>query len=119
MEQLGAAGERVKNALINEDDLKGGITALTNLVNLFGNFIESMGGGTNVLIGFGGLLAQIAAPAIASELNNIAENAKRTKENLNLVAEAANKIKEKGSEWQELDTKTNKKMSSGYLDRAN
>ena len=119
MEQLGAAGERVKNALINEDDLKGGVTALTNLINLFGSFIESMGGGTNILIGFGGILAQIAAPAIASELNNIAENAKRTEENLNLVAEAANKIKEKGSEWQELDAKTNKKMSSGYLDRAN
>ena len=59
MEQLGAAGERVKDALINENELKGGVQALTNLVNLMGNFIESIGGGSTALLAFGALATQV------------------------------------------------------------
>jgi len=39
MEQLGAAGERVKDALIDTGDMKGLVDGLTNVVNLFGTFI--------------------------------------------------------------------------------
>jgi len=59
MEQLGAAGERVKAALINEDDMKGLVTALTQVTNLFGNFIESIGGGSTALLAFAGLATQV------------------------------------------------------------
>jgi len=39
MEQLGAAGEKVKAALIDEEDLKGLVDFGTGAVNLFGNLI--------------------------------------------------------------------------------
>ena len=74
MEQFGAAGERVKDALINENELKGGVQALTNLVNLMGNFIESIGGGSNALLTFGSVILNMFSGPIAKELNNIVVN---------------------------------------------
>ena len=74
MEQLGAAGERVKDALINENELKGGVQALTNLVNLMGNFIESIGGGSTALLAFGALATQVFSNTIAKEFNSIITN---------------------------------------------
>ena len=74
MEQLGAAGERVKDALINENELKGGVQALTNLVNLMGNFIESIGGGSTALLAFGALATQVFQDTIARQINNVITN---------------------------------------------
>ena len=74
MEQLGAAGERVKDALINEDQLKGGVDILTNFVTLMGNFIESIGGGSNALLTFGSIALNVFSGTIAKELNNIIVN---------------------------------------------
>lgn len=74
MEQLGAAGERVKDALINENELKGGVQVLTNLVNLMGNFIESIGGGSNALLTFGSIILNVFSGTISKELNNIIVN---------------------------------------------
>lgn len=74
MEQLGAAGERVKDALINENELKGGVQALTNLVNLMGNFIESIGGGSTALLAFGALATQVFSNTIAKEFNSVITN---------------------------------------------
>ena len=74
MEQLGAAGERVKAALINEDELKGGINALTQIVNLMGTFIESIGGGSNALLALGSIATNIFQKTIARQLNDIITN---------------------------------------------
>ena len=74
MEQLGAAGERVKDALINEDQLKGGVDILTNFVTLMGNFIESIGGGSNALLTLGSIALNVFSGPIAKELNNIIVN---------------------------------------------
>lgn len=81
MEQLGAAGERVKDALINENELKGGVQALTNLVNLMGNFIESIGGGSTALLAFGSLATQVFQDTIARQINNIISNIQDRKNN--------------------------------------
>jgi hypothetical protein len=45
MEKLGAAGERVKSAMIDSDSFKGLIDVGTGITNLFANLIESIGGG--------------------------------------------------------------------------
>lgn len=71
MEQFGAAGERVKAALINEDDLKGLVDFGTDIVNLFGNLIESIGGGRGALINFGTLFVQLFSGTISKEINNV------------------------------------------------
>ena len=81
MEQLGAAGERVKDALINENELKGGVQTLTNLVNLMGNFIESIGGGSTALLAFGSLATQVFQDTIARQINNVITNIQNRKNN--------------------------------------
>ena len=81
MEQLGAAGERVKASLINENELKGGVQALTNLVNLMGNFIESIGGGSTALLAFGALATQVFQDTIARQINSVITNLQNKKDN--------------------------------------
>ena len=82
MEQFGAAGEKVKDALIDEDDLKGLISSVTNIINLFGSFIESIGGGGNALLAFGGIITQLFSNTIAKEINNTIINIQNAKSNL-------------------------------------
>jgi len=65
MEQFGAAGERVKAALINEEDIKGIVDFGTSLTSIFGSFIESIGGGTNALMGLGSILTSLFSDTIA------------------------------------------------------
>ena len=74
MQQLGAAGERVKDALINEEDLKGIIELGTGLTNLLGNFIESIGGGRNALLTLGSTAVQVFSGTIAKEISKITTN---------------------------------------------
>ena len=68
MEKLGAAGERVKSAMIDSDSFKGLIDVGTGLTNLFADLIESIGGGGNDILMLGGALTSIFSPVIGREL---------------------------------------------------
>ena len=68
MEKLGAAGERVKSAMIDSDSFKGLIDVGTGLTNLFVDLIESIGGGGNDLLILGAALTSIFSPVIGREL---------------------------------------------------
>jgi len=59
MEQLGAAGERVKASLIDSESFGNVIDLLTTGTNLLGTFIESIGGGGTALLGLGGIATQV------------------------------------------------------------
>jgi hypothetical protein len=83
MEQLGAAGEKVKDALIDEEDMKGLISAATNIVNVFGSFIQSIGGARGALLGFGSIALQIFSGTIAKEINAQVVNLQNYNNNLN------------------------------------
>jgi len=65
MEQLGAAGERVKGALINEEDLKGLTQFGTGVVNVFASLIESIGGGRGAILNLGSIFTQVFSGVIA------------------------------------------------------
>ena len=99
MEQLGAAGERVKAALINEEDLKGIVELGTGLTNLLGNFIESIGGGQGALLAFGSIATQVFSGTIAKEINAAITNHQVYKENLNQIIEAEKKLAEEGDNY--------------------
>jgi hypothetical protein len=73
-ERLGAATERIKDALIDTDDLKDLNNALTSIVTLFSNMIESIGGGKNALLAFGGVAAKLFSGPIANEINQAVVN---------------------------------------------
>ena len=85
MEQLGAAGERVKAAMIDEGDMKGVVQLATAVTTLFANFIESIGGGTNALIGFGGIFTQLFSGVITKEIDSIVTNMQRVKSNAEII----------------------------------
>ena len=81
MEQFGAAGQRIKDAIINEEDLKGLVDFGTNIVSLFGSLIESIGGGKSAIISFGTVFAQIFSGTITKEINNAITNFQNFKNN--------------------------------------
>lgn len=85
MEQFGAAGERVKDALVNEEDLKGIIDFGANAVDLFANLIESIGGGGNALLTFGSIFTQLFSGTIAKEINNVITNIQNAKNNVQIL----------------------------------
>ena len=85
MEQLGAAGERAKAAMIDEGDMKGVVQLATAVTTLFANFIESIGGGTNALIGFGGIFTQLFSGVITKEIDSIVTNMQRVKSNAEII----------------------------------
>ena len=124
MEQLGAAGERVKDALINENELKGGVQALTNLVNLMGNFIESIGGGSTALLAFGSLATQVFQDTIARQINNVITNIQDKKNNDEILKEDIKETERFGKSEgydQKVITKLvdNKIAIQGYYDIMN
>ena len=96
MEQLGAAGEKVKSALIEEEDLKGLVDFGTGAVNLFGNLIQSIGGGKGALLTFGSIFTQVFSGTIAKEINNAIVNAQNYRHNLDQINNAINKANQSG-----------------------
>jgi len=99
MEQLGAAGERVKAALIDEEAVKGGVEALTSLTNLVASFIESIGGGSSALLALGSIATQIFSGVISKEISNLItnfQNAKYNAEALNAEIALTQTIKNSG-----------------------
>ena len=82
MEQLGAAGERVKASLVTADMINPVLTSLTGATNLLGLFIESIGGGTSALLGLASGMMAAFGPAISREINNVLTNIQNTRDNL-------------------------------------
>ena len=85
MEQLGAAGERVKDALIDSDSMKTVIEALTSVTNLVANLFETMGSGQTVLLALGSTIAQLFSGTIAKEINNVIVNMQNMKTNAETI----------------------------------
>jgi len=81
LEQLGAAGERVKDSLIDENALKGIVEVGTSVTNTFGSFIESIGGGSNALLALGSVFTQVFSGTIAKEINNVITHYQNLKNN--------------------------------------
>ena len=96
MEQLGAAGEKVKSALINEDDLAGMIGGFSKVTNLFGTFIQSIGGGRGALLNFGSLATQLFSNTLSKQITAFITNSQNAKFNLQQIAEAERKVAEEG-----------------------
>ena len=93
LEQLGAAGEKVKDALIDEQDMKGLINAATNIVNVFGSFIQSIGGARGALLAFGSIAMQVFSGTISKQISNLVLNLQNAKQNQALLNQEIQKVK--------------------------
>lgn len=85
MEQLGAAGERVKDSLIDTDSMKTVIEALTSVTNLVANLFETMGSGQTVLLALGSTITQLFSGTIAKEINSVITNMQNMKTNAQTI----------------------------------
>ena len=94
MEQLGAAGERVKASLIDSDSMKNVIDALTSVTNLAANLFETMGSGNTVLLAFGSSITQLFSGTIAKEINSIITNMQNVKSNAEAIRQELELTKE-------------------------
>lgn len=81
LEQLGSAAERVMDAFIDNEGMNDLIDDTTSLVTLFANFVESLGGGANMLKMFGSIGTQVFSSQIATGISNIITNFKVAKNN--------------------------------------
>ncbi len=78
LNQLSVAGERVYDAFFDSDSFKGILDFVTAIVDKFGEFIEAIGGGGNLLLTFGGIATQVFSKQIAGSLNTTITNLQKT-----------------------------------------
>lgn len=86
LNQLGAAGERVKTAMIDSDSFKGLVDFGTQAVTMFANFIEAIGGGGNALLTLGSIAGNVFGNVIAKEIDGFVTNMKKGQENAQKLA---------------------------------
>ena len=79
LEQLSTAGERVYQALFDADSAKDLIDVLTKGVDLFANFVESIGGGGTLLMSLVPIMTRLFSGTIASGLTTFIINFKNAK----------------------------------------
>ena len=72
--QLEAASEGLIQAFVNGDSFIGIIDVGTNILNLFTQIIEAVGGGGNAILTLGGIFTQVFSKQIGKELNSFITN---------------------------------------------
>lgn len=82
LEQLGASVERIKNAFFENKSMNNFIDALSTIANWFGGFVETIGGGGNLLLGVFGSLATIFSKDIGRNMSDFIEKINLTNKNL-------------------------------------
>lgn len=93
LEQLSTSAEKVKNAFFDNKQVNGFIDILSKVVDLFGTFVENIGGGATLLIGTFGILGKSMSSVIGKNLGGFAYDHNPFKKNDNdLQKEAQNNI---------------------------
>ena len=107
MEQLGAAGERVKASLIDSESFGSVIELLTAGTNLLGGFIQAIGGGGTALLGLGGIATQVFSGVLTKQISAVVTNMQNLQYNEALYNLELAKTKElaqnKGINSQEIE----------------
>lgn len=96
MEQLGAAGERVKASLIDSESFGNVIELLITGTNLLGGFIQAIGGGGTALLGLGGIATQVFSGVLTKEINSAITNFENLRYNEQMTREEIEKTREFG-----------------------
>jgi len=96
LKTLKAAWQGLYDDAINEDEINTGIEALTNLVEVFDQFIDSFGGGIKSLTAFGAIVSNIFNRQIAEGINAANQRINVFKNNLEL-ARTANEVRAQGA----------------------
>ena len=85
LKTLKATWQDLYDGIIDQDELNAGIGALTNLVQVFDNFIDSFGGGIKSIGAFGAIVANIFNKQITDAINASIQRQEVFKQNLALA----------------------------------
>ena len=83
---LKAAWQGLYDDAIDEEEINEGIELLTNLVEVFDNFISSFGGGSKAIIAFGSIAANVFSKQISGAINTAYQNLVGYQNNLQNLA---------------------------------
>ena len=86
LNQLRAASEDLYDSLLDPKGLNPLIDGLTTVTSLFANFVDSIGGGSGVLLGLGALGTKVFSQQIATGLATTIKNLQNTKYNAEQVS---------------------------------
>lgn len=96
LKRLKATTQDLYDGLIDNDELNVGIDALTNLVQVFDNFIDSFGGGLKSITAFGTIIANIFNKQIIESINGAIQRQQVFQQNLEL-AQANAQVRAQGA----------------------
>ena len=85
LEQLAAAKEDFFDSFTNADSLKDLVDVLTVVINLSGDFIDSIGGGGNALMSLGAIATRIFSSQIAEGIQTSINNFSAWKNNIDQI----------------------------------
>lgn len=85
LKTLKATWQDLYGNLIDKDELNLGIEGLTNIVQVFENFIESFGGGIKSIGAFGAIVANIFNKQISTAITNATLNSQKYAQNVDLL----------------------------------
>lgn len=88
LNELTAAQEGLIQAFSDTDSFKGLVDIGTNLLNIFTQLVDAIGGGGNALLSFGAILTRIFSKNIATQISNIATNIQNTFSDKSIIAQA-------------------------------
>lgn len=71
LNQLNAAQQRFKSAMIDSDSFKGLVDFGTGAVTIFANLIEAIGGGGTAILGLGGIFTNVFGGIISRQISNV------------------------------------------------
>ena len=86
LKTLKAAWQGLYDDAIDEEEINEGIELLTNLVEVFDNFISSFGGGSKAIIAFGSIVANVFSKQISGAINTAYQNLAGYQNNLQNLA---------------------------------
>ena len=86
LKTLKAAWQGLYDDAIDEEEINEGIELLTNLVEVFDNFISSFGGGSKAIIAFGSIVANVFSKQISGAINTAYQNLVGYQNNLQNLA---------------------------------
>lgn len=81
LQKLRTEAERTYDVLFDQDTVNGFADTLTNMLSVFNNFLEGIGGGTSAIVFFGNTLANIFNRQIGSAIERQIENIEMLKAN--------------------------------------
>lgn len=119
MNALQASFEGVINDVLNTDDFYGIIDVLTEVIDLFDDLIDSIGGGGQALLAFGSIATKTFSKNLAAGITNTISNVKMNKQRSDNVAYNNQMLKDLGVSEDVLAKQKSSKKILDFINQSN